>query len=182
MVTTSSGPSCARPRRAGPAWSGQGRTARSPTCCPRVPTPAASSTSTAGGPTRAGAGASSTSGWPTSRGAAPSRGGGRAPPPPGPPRPPRGPAPPRPSPPPAPPEPPAPRSVRYADMHFTPDGTRIYAVRERHQDEGEPVNDLVVLPAGGSTGGSAGGCAEPVAVAGGHDFCSTPRVSPDGTT
>jgi len=80
------------------------------------------------------------------------------------------------------PEPPAPRSVRYADMHFTPDGTRIYAVRERHQDEGEPVNDLVVLPAGGSAGGSTGGCAEPVAVAGGHDFCSTPRVSPDGTT
>ena len=71
------------------------------------------------------------------------------------------------------PDPATPRSVRYADMAFTPDGTRLYAVRERHPAEGEAVNDIVVLPVDGS--------AEPVAVAGGHDFCSTPRVSPDGT-
>jgi len=68
-----------------------------------------------------------------------------------------------------------PRGERYADMEFTPDGTRLYAVRERHREPGaEAVNDLVVIPLDGS--------AAPVAVAGGHDFFASPRVSPDGTT
>jgi len=72
------------------------------------------------------------------------------------------------------PEPPAERATRYADVAATPDGQRIYAVRERHAgpdvDE-EPVNDLVTLPADGG---------DPTVVAAGHDFYSFPRVAPEG--
>ncbi|MGH8905473.1 MAG: prolyl oligopeptidase family serine peptidase [Egibacteraceae bacterium] len=70
------------------------------------------------------------------------------------------------------PEPALPRGDRYADLDLTPDGERIYCVRERHRPDGEPVNEVVVLPADGS--------AEPRVVASGRDFCSSPRVSPDG--
>jgi dipeptidyl aminopeptidase/acylaminoacyl peptidase len=71
------------------------------------------------------------------------------------------------------PSPASPSGDRYADLDLTPDGERIYCVRERHRAGGEPVNELVVLPADGS--------AEPLRVASGHDFFSSPRVSPDGT-
>ncbi|MGH8884274.1 MAG: S9 family peptidase [Egibacteraceae bacterium] len=81
------------------------------------------------------------------------------------------------------PEPTLPRGDRYADMDVTPDGQRIYCVRERHYSQGvggspptshaEPENAIVVLPTDGS--------AEPRVVAGGHDFCAYPRASPDGT-
>jgi dipeptidyl aminopeptidase/acylaminoacyl peptidase len=70
------------------------------------------------------------------------------------------------------PEPAIERGDRYADMSVTPDGRRIYAVRERHHDGGA-TNELVLIPADGS--------AEPVAVAGGHDFVSSPALNPDGT-
>ena len=90
------------------------------------------------------------------------------------------------------PEPALPRGDRYADMDVTPDGQWIYCVRERHPaqgvwgspptdqgaggspptSQGEPENSIVVLPADGS--------AEPRVVAAGHDFCASPRVSPDG--
>ena len=66
------------------------------------------------------------------------------------------------------PEPPQPRSLRYADG-IVVDGT-IVCVRERHEDE--VVNELVSLPADGS--------AEPTIVASGHDFFSSPTISPDG--
>ena len=66
------------------------------------------------------------------------------------------------------PEPPQLRSLRYADG-IVVDGT-IVCVRERHGDE--VVNELVSLPADGS--------AAPTIVASGHDFFSSPRMSPDG--
>ena len=67
-------------------------------------------------------------------------------------------------------------SHRYADGRVTPDGRLWIGVRERH-DEGERsrdvVNELVAIPTDGS--------AEPQIIAGGRDFYSNPRISPDGT-
>jgi dipeptidyl aminopeptidase/acylaminoacyl peptidase len=65
---------------------------------------------------------------------------------------------------------------RYADGRVTPDGASWIGVRERHGESGRPqdvVNELVVVPTDGS--------AEPTVLAGGRDFYSTPRISPDGT-
>ncbi len=92
--------------------------------------------------------------------------------------------------------------LRYADFELTPDGERLYAVRQRHEPTSEtgrrgaadteasddspeaadaeasgdpteePVNELVVLPTDGSE--------PPTVVARGHDFYSFPRLSPDG--
>jgi len=66
----------------------------------------------------------------------------------------------------------SPGSIRYADARLTHDGEMLVCVRERHEGGKEPVNELVVLPANGS--------AEPRILAGGHDFYSSPRLSPDG--
>src|SRR5579872_4591664 len=68
-------------------------------------------------------------------------------------------------------EPPSPRAHRYADGVVTPDGATVICVRERH--ETEVINEIVALPADGS--------GEPVILAGGHDFFSFPRLSPDGS-
>lgn len=59
--------------------------------------------------------------------------------------------------------------ARYADLRIA--GERVYAVRER---DGAPehVNDLVSFPLDGSS--------DPLVLASGHDFYSSPRVSPDG--
>jgi len=70
------------------------------------------------------------------------------------------------------PEPPFPGGLRYADGRVTPDGRWLICVRERHLEEGEAFNELVVLPTDGS--------AEPRIIARGHDFVSSPRISPDG--
>jgi dipeptidyl aminopeptidase/acylaminoacyl peptidase len=71
------------------------------------------------------------------------------------------------------PEPPTPAAVRYADGLATTDGRLIVCVRESHPSAGgEAVNDLVVLPSDGS--------APPRSIASGHDFFSSPRISPDG--
>ena len=67
---------------------------------------------------------------------------------------------------------PAARAHRYADGRVTPDGRLLVSVRERHEADGEVVNDLVSLPTDGS--------AEPRIVASGHDFYAAPRISPDG--
>jgi len=70
------------------------------------------------------------------------------------------------------PEPPAAHAWRYADGRVFADGRLIVCVRESHGD-GEPVNELVVLPTDGSE--------EPRVVASGRDFYAAPRPSPDGS-
>ena len=69
------------------------------------------------------------------------------------------------------PEPPEPHAFRYADGRVFADGRLIVCVRERHGD-GEPVNELVVVPRDGS--------ADPRVIASGRDFYAAPRPSPDG--
>jgi dipeptidyl aminopeptidase/acylaminoacyl peptidase len=61
---------------------------------------------------------------------------------------------------------------RYADGRVTLDGSLLICVRERHDTDGV-VNELVAIPVDGS--------GDAALVAGGHDFFSTPRISPDGT-
>ena len=70
------------------------------------------------------------------------------------------------------PQPPEPHAFRYADGRVFADGRLIVCVRETH-GEGEPQNELVVLPTDGS--------AEPQVIASGRDFYAAPRPSPDGT-
>jgi len=65
---------------------------------------------------------------------------------------------------------------RFADGRVTHDGRLWIGVRERHEGGGSPhevVNELVAVPTDGSS--------EPQIVAGGRDFYSSPRISPDGT-
>jgi dipeptidyl aminopeptidase/acylaminoacyl peptidase len=67
------------------------------------------------------------------------------------------------------------RAHRYADGRVTADGELWIGVRERHEGEGRPsevINELVAIPTDGS--------ADPKIVAGGRDFYSNPRISPDG--
>ena len=71
------------------------------------------------------------------------------------------------------PEPPEPNVWRYADGQVTPDGRLIICVRERHDVEGEPLNELVAFAADGAD--------EPRVIATGRDFYAFPRISPDGT-
>ena len=70
------------------------------------------------------------------------------------------------------PAPPAPASMRYADGRVTPDGRTIVCVRERHEQGREAINEIVTLPADGSS--------EPRVILSGYDFYSFPRISPDG--
>jgi dipeptidyl aminopeptidase/acylaminoacyl peptidase len=68
------------------------------------------------------------------------------------------------------------RRHRYADGRVTADGSLWIGVRERHEGSGRPqdvVNELVAIPTDGS--------AEPRTIAGGRDFYSSPRISPDGS-
>ena len=69
------------------------------------------------------------------------------------------------------PEPPEPHALRYADGRVFAGGRLIVCVRESH-GEGEPRNELVVLPTDGS--------AAPHVIATGRDFYAAPRPSPDG--
>ena len=65
---------------------------------------------------------------------------------------------------------------RYADGRVSPDGCLWIGIRERHEGTGRPdevVNELVALPTDGSS--------EPTVIAGGRDFYSSPRISPDGS-
>jgi dipeptidyl aminopeptidase/acylaminoacyl peptidase len=64
-----------------------------------------------------------------------------------------------------------PHAARYADGRVFADGRLIVCVRELH-GEGEPVNELVVLPTDGSS--------DPKVVSTGRDFYAAPRPSPDG--
>jgi dipeptidyl aminopeptidase/acylaminoacyl peptidase len=70
------------------------------------------------------------------------------------------------------PDPETDRGDRYADLEVSPDGERIYCVRERHGVGGEADNHLVVLPTDGSH--------PPEVVARGADFYSFPRLDPAG--
>ncbi len=71
------------------------------------------------------------------------------------------------------PEPEVPSGLRYADGRVTPDGSLIICVREQHRPDGEVINELVALPADGSS--------EPYVIATGDDFYASPRISPDGS-
>jgi dipeptidyl aminopeptidase/acylaminoacyl peptidase len=68
------------------------------------------------------------------------------------------------------PEPDLPAGDRYADYVFGSD--LVICVREHHLPDAEATTELVVFPVDGSE--------PPQAIAGGHDFISSPRVSPDG--
>jgi dipeptidyl aminopeptidase/acylaminoacyl peptidase len=70
------------------------------------------------------------------------------------------------------PDPDEPHALRYADGRVFGGGRLIVCVRESH-GEGEPVNELVVLPADGSS--------EPRVISTGRDFYAAPRPSPDGS-
>lgn len=69
------------------------------------------------------------------------------------------------------PEPTQPAGDRYADFVFHRD--QVICVREHHMAGSEARNELVAFPIDGST--------PPRVVASGHDFYSSPRVSPDGS-
>ena len=70
------------------------------------------------------------------------------------------------------PEPASPSADRFADLRVTADERLLVCVRERHPaDGGEAGNELVVLPTDGS--------APPRTIVSGHDFFSTPRISPE---
>jgi dipeptidyl aminopeptidase/acylaminoacyl peptidase len=70
------------------------------------------------------------------------------------------------------PEPAWPRADRYADADPVPGGRLLYCVRERHAPGAEARNSIVAVAGAGDT--------EPFEVDAGHDFCASPRVSPDG--
>jgi dipeptidyl aminopeptidase/acylaminoacyl peptidase len=70
------------------------------------------------------------------------------------------------------PEPEEPAGMRYADFELCPDGKTLFCVHELHGGDVEPRNEIVMLPLDGSKPAEV--------VAAGHDFYSSPRVSPDG--
>jgi len=70
------------------------------------------------------------------------------------------------------PEPGIPAGDRYADFVFV--GDHVICVRERHRYGEEPSNTLVSFPLDGSE--------KPRTITSGHDFYSSPRVNPDGTS
>ncbi len=73
------------------------------------------------------------------------------------------------------PEPDRPKSERYADPVISPDGGWIVCVHESHLPDGRVDNDLVVVDLD-----PAAADQQPARVASGHDFYSSPRLSPDG--
>ena len=62
--------------------------------------------------------------------------------------------------------------LRYADLELDPAGNRLFAVREDHRGGGEPVNSIVAIGLDGADDAGS-------EVALGHDFFSSPRLSPD---
>lgn len=70
------------------------------------------------------------------------------------------------------PQPARARGVRYADLDLSPDRRLLACVRERHEGEGLPQNELVTVTTDGSS--------DPVVVASGRDFYAFPRWAPDG--
>ena len=70
------------------------------------------------------------------------------------------------------PEPETAGTLRHADGRVTPDGRLIISVREKHQEGREAINEIVALPADGSS--------QPRIILCGYDFYSFPRIRPDG--
>jgi dipeptidyl aminopeptidase/acylaminoacyl peptidase len=62
--------------------------------------------------------------------------------------------------------------LRYADLELDLARERVLAVREDHRAGGEPTNTIVAVPLAGGDEGRV--------VVDGHDFFSSPRLSPDG--
>jgi dipeptidyl aminopeptidase/acylaminoacyl peptidase len=60
-------------------------------------------------------------------------------------------------------------SARYADFSIASDGQTIFCVREQHNSDTEPTNDMVCLKDD-----------QVVVVVEGHDFYAAPRISSDG--
>lgn len=73
------------------------------------------------------------------------------------------------------PEPPRPQGWRYADGVIDHRRNRWIGVREDHTGDGEAVNAVVAVDLDGATGPGR-------ILAQGHDFFSSPRLSPDGNT
>lgn len=68
-------------------------------------------------------------------------------------------------------------NVRHGDLEIDTERGLVYAVREDHRGEGEPVNSLVAIP----LDGSAARDDSPVrTLVSGTDFVSSPTLSPDG--
>jgi dipeptidyl aminopeptidase/acylaminoacyl peptidase len=70
------------------------------------------------------------------------------------------------------PEPGEPSALRYADGRVTPGGI-VICVRESHEGDEEPRNELVAF--------LAEGLSSPYTIVSGNDFYAAPRPSPDGT-
>jgi dipeptidyl aminopeptidase/acylaminoacyl peptidase len=70
------------------------------------------------------------------------------------------------------PSPDVPRGYRFADGRPTPDGCWYVCVREDHERDGEPANEVVAVALDGSQ--------RVEVLVSGPDFVSSPRVSPDG--
>ncbi|MEX2394385.1 MAG: S9 family peptidase [Actinomycetota bacterium] len=70
------------------------------------------------------------------------------------------------------PEPPIPRGDRYADGIVVDAQKAIISVRERHVQDREAHNELVIFPTDGSV--------SPDDIISGNDFYAFPRISPDG--
>ncbi|HLT02543.1 MAG TPA: S9 family peptidase, partial [Geminicoccaceae bacterium] len=68
--------------------------------------------------------------------------------------------------------PPSDGRLRYADMELDLACDRVLAVREDHRAGSEPVNTIVAVPLSGGDEGRV--------LIEGHDFFSSPRLSPDG--
>ena len=67
------------------------------------------------------------------------------------------------------------RGDRYSDLEISPDGRFIVCVRERHFQDQETDNELVVIPTG-----TVFEPKEPKVIAQGYDFFSSPKISPFG--
>lgn len=63
--------------------------------------------------------------------------------------------------------------VRYGDLAWDPERSRLVAVQETHGPDGSITNAIVAIPVSGPN-------RSPVVLASGHDFYMAPRISPNG--